>query len=125
MPGVGNIPIIVSICQNRRLSNSKIQQPVSPFCARETIFPQKMHNQGKSSSAEKTFSQLLDDFIHCSSRTTKIDRFDVKIPTLIIWVFFVGQKQFVAVEWKRQLDPLLQVRNPHKGGPDFGKMPVV
>ena len=109
--GGSNIPIILSICQTPNcfliLRFNSSPSSIS-FWSQRTFLPPKCTSQLNRNFVVPSLQQswCLDSFSKaecwCSTHThtLKIDRFDVKIPTLIIRVFFVGQKQFVAVDWK-------------------------
>ena len=105
-----NIPIILSICQTPNcfliLRFNSSPSSIS-FWSQRTFLPQNAHHNWTETSSSPPYNRV-DVLIHFQkpsadavrTHTLKIDRFDVKIPTLIIRVFFVGQKQFVAVDWK-------------------------
>ena len=113
--GGSNIPIILSICQTPNcfliLRFNSSPSSIS-FWSQRTFLPPKCTSQLNRNFVVPSLQQswCLDSFSKaecwCSTRThtLKIDRFDVKIPTLIIRVFFVGQKQFVAVDWNCDKD---------------------
>ena len=107
--GGSNIPIILSICQTPNcfliLRFNSSPSSISHFS------PQNAHHNWTETSSSPPYNRV-DVLIHFQkpsadavhTHTLKIDRFDVKIPTLIIRVFFVGQKQFVAVDWNCDKD---------------------